>query len=102
MNRLEPTQLATRFLPIAAEEPACGSIDPEIFFLAYAGVALAAPVYLGTFFIAVGPGFGPACIAQGSFHHSIYVPYIGTKNVKIKPQKQALTINKSSYTCKEN
>ena len=102
MNRLEPTQFATRFLPIAAEKPACGSIDPEIFFLAYAGVALAAPVYLGCFSIPIGPGITPACLAQWSFHSSIYVPYIGTKNVNITPKKQSRTINKASYIFKEN
>ena len=85
MNRLEPTQLATRFLPVAAEEPTCGSIDPEIFFLAYAGVALAAPVYLGTFAIAIRSGLGPTGVAQWAFHTGIYVPYIGTKIIKITP-----------------
>ena len=70
--------------------------------LAYAGVALAAPIYLGAFAIAIGSGFAPTGGTQGSFHNSIYVPYIGTKNVNITPKKQRRTINKSSYTCKEN
>ncbi len=102
MYRLEPTQLAASLFPIAAEIPACGTIHPEIFLLAYAGIALAAPVYLGCFSIPIGPGITPACLAQWSFHSSIYVPYIGTKNVNITPKKQSRTINKASYIFKEN
>ena len=64
--------------------------------LAYAGVALAAPIYFGAFAIAIGSGFAPAGGTQGSFHNSIYVPYIGTKNVRITEQKPCIAINKSS------
>jgi len=64
--------------------------------LAYAGVALAAPVYFDPLAIAICSGFGPTDFTQGSFHNVIYVPYIGTKNVKIKSQKPYITINKSS------
>jgi len=85
MHGFESTQLAAVALAIARKEPSCGAIDPEVLLFAYAGVTLAAPIDLVALAIAIGPGPGSAGVAQGSFHNSIYVPYIGTKIVKITP-----------------
>ena len=85
MHRFESTQLAAVALAIARQEPSCGSIDPEVLLLAYAGITQAAPIDLGALAIAISPGPGSAGVAQGPLHSCIYVPYIGTKIVKITP-----------------
>ncbi len=85
MHGFESTQLAAVALAIARKKPSRGAIDPEVLVFAYAGITLAAPIDLGAFAIGIGPGPGSAVVAQGSFHNSIYVPYIGTKIVKITP-----------------
>ncbi len=85
MHGFESTQLAAIALAIARQEPSCGAIDPQVFLLAYAGITQAAPIDLDALAIAIRSGPGSADVAQGSFHNSIYVPYIGTKIVKITP-----------------
>ena len=85
MHGFESTQLTAVALAISRKEPSCGAINPKVLLFAYAGVTLAAPIDLGALAIAISPGPGSAGVTQWAFHNSIYVPYIGTKIVKITP-----------------
>jgi len=85
MHGFESTQLAAVALAIARKEPSCGAIDPKVLLFAYAGITLAAPIDLGAFAIAIRSGLGSTGVTQWAFHTCIYVPYIGTKIVKITP-----------------
>jgi len=53
----ETAQLTFGFFVIACQQPFGCSIGPEIFTFSDACVALAAPVYLAAFAIAIGSGF---------------------------------------------